>query len=73
MFNEICLKQVGYASFEAKLLFYAFQGKQSLPEAATREWVLAEREKVETSMEEFHCRGPLTTQRRRTNQNSHVH
>jgi len=51
MFNEIRFKQIGYAPVEAKLLLYTFHGKPSLPEAATHEWVLGEREKVGTSLE----------------------
>lgn len=51
-----------------------FQGKQGLSEAATHAWVLGEREKVGTSLKEFHCRGPLTTQQGDDpTKNSHLH
>jgi len=65
MFNEMCFKQIGYAPVEVNLFVRTFQGKQSLPEATRHAWVLGERGKVGTSMEEFHCRSPLTTQQGR--------
>jgi hypothetical protein len=65
VFNEKRLKQIDYAPVEVNLFVCTFQGKQSLPEAATHALVLGEREKVRPSMEEFHCPGPLTTQQGR--------
>jgi hypothetical protein len=66
MFTEIRLQRSGHAP--VKKIVCTFQGKQSLPEAATHAWVLGEREKVGNSVEEFHCRGPLTTQGRTSNE-----